>query len=37
LLNRMSNARRRAYEIRHHDNVPLRLEALEINPNQGTN
>jgi hypothetical protein len=37
LLNRMSVARRRAYELRHHDNCPLRLEALEINPNQGTN
>lgn len=29
LLNRLGQTRRRAYRLRHHDNVPLRLESLE--------
>jgi hypothetical protein len=35
LLNRLGQSRRRAYEIRHHANTPLRLEALEINTSEG--
>jgi len=35
-LNRLGQGRRRAYEVRHHDNVPLRLEALELTVSQGT-
>jgi hypothetical protein len=35
-LNRLGQGRRRAYELRHHDNVPLRLEALELTVSQGT-
>ena len=37
LLNRQGQTRRRAYELRHHDNVALRLEALEITPVEGSN
>jgi hypothetical protein len=36
LLNRLGQTRRRPYEIRHHDNVPLRLEALEMTLTEGT-
>ena len=36
LLNRLGQTRRRAYEIRHHDNTPLRLESLEISVTEGT-
>lgn len=35
ILNRLGKARRRAFEIRHHDNTPLRLEALELSATQG--
>jgi hypothetical protein len=37
LLNRLGQTRRRAYEIRHHDDVPLRMESLELTLTQGTN
>jgi len=37
MLSRMGRARRRAYEIRHHDTCPLRLEALEPSFLEGTN
>lgn len=37
LLNRLGQTRRRAYEIRHHENAPLRLEALEVSLSEGTN
>lgn len=36
LLNRLGQTRRRAYEVRHHDNCPLRLEALESTLTEGT-
>jgi hypothetical protein len=35
LLNRLGQASRKAFEVRHHDNVPLRLEALELTPVEG--
>jgi len=35
LLSRLGQSRRRAYEIRHHDNTPLRLEALELTVAEG--
>lgn len=35
-LSRLGQSRRRAYELRHHDNVPLRLEALEQTTTKGT-
>lgn len=35
-LNRLGQTRRRAYEVRHHDNVPLRLESLETTLLEGT-
>lgn len=36
LLNRLGQTRRRPYEIRHHDNTALRLEALEMTITEGT-
>jgi hypothetical protein len=36
-LTRLGQTRRRAYEVRHHDNVPLRLESLELTLTEGTN
>lgn len=35
-LSRLGQSRRRAYELRHHDNVPLRLESLEQTTTKGT-
>jgi hypothetical protein len=34
-INRLGQGRRRAFELRHHDNVPLRVEALEVDVKQG--
>ncbi len=34
-INRLGQTRRRAYEVRHHDNTPLRLEALELSISEG--
>ena len=36
LLNRMGHFRRRAFEFRFVDNAPLRIEALEVDIEQGT-
>lgn len=36
-IHRLGNFRRRAYKVRHHDNVPLRLEDLEVDVTKGTN
>lgn len=35
LLNRLGQTRRRAYEVVHYDNTPLRLESLEITLTEG--
>lgn len=37
LLNRLGRGRRRAFELRHHDAVPLRVEALELDVDKGVN
>lgn len=37
LLNRQGQLRRRAIDVRHHDNVPLRLESVELTLTKGTN
>jgi len=36
-LHRLGHSRRRAYEVRHTDNTPLRLEALELTTEVGNN
>ena len=36
LINRLGQTRRRAYEIRHHSNTPLRLESLETTVTEGS-
>ena len=36
-LHRLGQSRRRAFEVRHTDNTPLRLEALELTTEVGNN
>jgi hypothetical protein len=37
MLTRLGRDRRRAFEVRHTDNTPLRLEALEMTVEKGSN